>query len=96
MNGQREIFCYSRGVVRITVSPDAIPTFWRIDILYTLAFRERKRQVPADTVKAYCDSMSCPDNRVLIANAHAVECIGGECNVDQCCEAREWEKTLYF
>ena len=34
-----------------------------------------------------CNDIGCPDGYEPIANAWEVECLGGECKVEQCCDA---------
>ncbi|CAM9809762.1 unnamed protein product [Sphacelaria rigidula] len=47
------------------------------------ARRVTEAAVPTPT--AYCNSIGCPNKYVPIADAHTVECVGGECKVEQCC-----------
>ena len=34
-----------------------------------------------------CDEIACPDNYAPVENAWDVECRGGRCSVEQCCDA---------
>ena len=42
---------------------------------------------PPRKERPVCSSIGCPDNYAPIANAGEVECEGGECTKEQCCEA---------